>query len=194
VGATGIVMMQGISNRGNQQAQETTVAVNIAQTWIDRIKRDALRWTARGSATRIANTTNLNQDPLPGADAPGAGPGNWIVPNAALPRPLDPAAGSWAFDAFGFDIADPIGNTQAIRYCVNINPVLLSTAPNPTPATPGDDTIRVDVRVWWSRAGGALQPTMLAGCGAVPPAAEINSTAVRSVIFSTVVTWEDPAT
>ena len=61
VGATGIVMLQGATQHANQDAYEASVALNFANTWIERVKRDALNWRTQGTSPTNLNATKYLQ-------------------------------------------------------------------------------------------------------------------------------------
>jgi type IV pilus assembly protein PilV len=130
VGATGLVLMQGATTRGNMQAQESTVAVIVAQNWIERLKRESLAWTAAG----FPITPNLSQPPS--------------IPYLA--QPTFGTAESAFVDHFGFDTNTPTDAKFNVRLQ---NTVLHVSAP--TEAAPGLlNGIRVDVTVYWFRSPG----------------------------------------
>lgn len=125
VGSMGIYALQQAVLRGNQEARQMTVATNLAYSWANRLKRDALTWNTEG-AGGLTNTTYLSGVPL----SPEVG--EWV-----LPVPVT-SAESYAFDYLGND-------TRAegdIMYCTNVR--LRWAVP--------DQAIRADIRVWWARA------------------------------------------
>lgn len=186
VGASGILAMQGATTRANQQAYESTVALNFAQNWIDRLKRDSLRWTAVGVASRTALGGPIY---LNGALSSNANT-LWLVPFN------DPASDeSYAADVDGFDVRDPINNAARIRFCANYRLVLHAVDENPAlPGNPLDDnSVRAEVRVWWHRMGDDRNVGgMGAGCAVVPTAADLALPGTREVYLSNVFRWESP--
>jgi Tfp pilus assembly protein PilV len=166
VGSTGIAMMVGATTRANDDAWESSTAATFAATWMERVKRDALNWTAAGDplATRYLTDTT----------------GAWTVPA------FDPGSGdSPAADAFGWDT-----NTQSeMRYCVNI-------ANQPVHLVAGNiNALRVNLRVYWARAGrgdvGVIDRRVgPSGTGCVVLAA--SSPLIREMYLSTVVHWVAP--
>ncbi len=172
VGAVGILAMQQASTRGNMFAREITTATSITRTWIERARRDAVSWRARG-AGGLATTTML-------VAAPVTGEGTWITPTPTL------AGESRGFDYFGRETAV----AADMHYCVNVRY-----------AWAGTDALRVDVRTWWHRrAGGtdtaARNENFLRECPIGQEAAvtaALDSTRVLSAVqASTVVRWTQP--
>jgi len=178
IGATGVIAMQGASVRSNQDASETSTAINWATTWVERVKRDAASWIATGNADFASpNTRYLFQ----ATTSPGA----WHEPAAVAPE----SAGA---DYFGFDT-----NVAAnVRYCINLR-FTVAHAFNPltrTMVTTTDaNAIRADVRVWWHRSGQDADRTgrlCLGGTGLTNT--EEASPQLRKHYLSTVVTWRAP--
>lgn len=175
IGATGILAMQGASVRSNQDASETTIAINFATTWMERIKRDARSWNAIGTAD--LGGTNTQYLKL-AATAPGV----WTVPTTTAPE----SAGA---DYFGFD-------TQVaadIRYCVNVRFTPAHTFGGNVNA------IRADVVVWWHRSSSNDTARANAACATALTASQIASVTpddrkLRKHFLSTIVTWKDPST
>jgi prepilin-type N-terminal cleavage/methylation domain-containing protein len=188
IGATGLFAMQGATVRANADATETTVATAFASTWIERLKRDGLIWTARGNAA-LANTTNLKN--LAECTA-----NTWLVPTSAKVE-----AESALADFNGFDIDSTLADSDRPRgyYCANV----IASAVHGMAADRNQavnvatdaDMLRVTVRVWWARGGrgGAdvsdlsLSPAVR-GC-VVPSDAELDSPTIRTVYLSTLVHW-----
>ncbi len=187
VAGTGIVSMQGATTLATQQAQETTVAVNFAQTWLDRLRRDSLRWTDIGEAAR----TQAGGPVYLSAALSAAGTDVWN-----LPAIVANSNESHAADAYGFDVVNPnvAANMARIRYCMNFRNVVQHLAMNPVTGALGTNTLRVDVRVWWTRMGDSrLTGTMATtGCTAPPTQAVLDGPTTREVYVSTVVRWETP--
>ena len=177
VGASGILAMQGASVRSNQDANETTTAINFGTTWAERLKRDARAWTNVGGSaldgTRYLSMVKTN-------------PGVWFLP-------VSTANESAGADFSGFDTL----TAGELRFCVNLSLTVVH-AYNPLSASvvvaPDDaNAIRADVRVWWHRAANDVNratPTC------VPPTAANtlsvalpNEPRIRRQFLSTVVSW-----
>lgn len=132
-GAMGIFALQKASMRGNFEARQMTMATNIARTWLERMRRDALLWTVGGQGAAAANLTTTRY--LSSTPATG-GLGAWFTP-----IPPIGSLESYAFDHFGNDTLNGLVNTTSPEYCVNTRSQWVF---------PGQ-VLRVDVRVWWNR-------------------------------------------
>ena len=168
VGSTGVAMMVGATTRANDDAWETTTAMNFASTWMERVKRDATAWTAAGTP----NTQYLTAATLQS--------GEWYVPATDFGA----SGESPAADAFGFDT-----NTQSdMRYCVN------RSAQQVHPSAGPANAIRVNLRVYWARTvrgdSDVVDRRVGPAAGCVPLAAP--SPLLREMYLSTVVHWVTP--
>ena len=136
-----IIGLQQQITRANTHARQITTATQIAQNWIERLKLDAIGWTAIGNLT---GTTYLRDIPAPGTV-------NGFTP---IPIQTPTTAGvtrvmSAAFDYYGFDLNTTAGPPPNLFYCAShrLNWVF-----------DNQRVIRADVRVWWARDGaGAIQ-------------------------------------
>lgn len=169
-GSVAIMAMLQASTRGNMEAREMTTANQIAQRWVERLRRDSLSWTqgAQGAdPTLLARTAYLQQVTAPGTACA------WMTPE--LP------AGSTeltSFDYYGNDSAD------SLYYCTNVRLEWIY---------PGQ-AMRADVRVWWRRRSSTDGPN-LANCAAgVDPESLTSDDAVRMVYTSTVLRYSPRAT
>jgi prepilin-type N-terminal cleavage/methylation domain-containing protein len=153
IGATGIFALQTTAIRGNADAQDLTVATNVARSWIELIKSDAIQWNSAGPvpANDQADTDYLS---LADANPPS---GNWVT--------LVPPPGS------GFAVPTPM--TRDGRFAANglFCAQARFSAPVPVnPAVPAVAGILVTVRVWWFKGSYHLR-TADANCGAGQEAA-----------------------
>lgn len=128
--AGGLIGMQAMTSRSNRISREMTIATEIAQTWAERMKLDAMTWN-----NNVATTVWLTESGAMGA---------WLTPATALLAP--PPIRSFAFDRYGRDV-DPAGGD--VFYCVayNFNWVVVN------------ESMRIDIRVYWPREGTATAPT-----------------------------------
>lgn len=196
IGVVGLASMQGATARSNQDSQETTIAISFAKTWLERIKRDALGWTAAMDPSLMR--TNV----LAGRNTGLAFSDNYFVPTPpadddwAVPVPLHAAESSGANNR-GIDVGapnvalpgQPIVANRDIHYCVNVNFV---TTQNATDGL--TEKMLATVRVWWTRrasleqtnySGIALDVRGAAGCAArLPTAAELASPDMRVLYLS----------
>lgn len=142
VGTMAVIALQQQSIRANVHARQMTIAMQIAQRWMERLKEDAHTWTsvgtdAPGVTTALASTVFLKQQ-LTGMSAQ---PGEF--------KPLLNALGSWtlsnAFDQFGRDMPPqgsvPAGSPSVHTFCASYRPAWIWFG----------QLMRVDVRVWWAR-------------------------------------------
>jgi prepilin-type N-terminal cleavage/methylation domain-containing protein len=175
VGATGFTMLQGASSRAIQNAQEHTVALQIMETWVERVRRDASLWTAPGVAS-MASTTYLQAGSLAW--------GTWITP-PVLTDPNNGVVTSPASDAWGWDRS----TIAEARFCVKLNYRVAHWTKDPPPS---EDTVRVDVMVWRPRRGAANALTFLQNGGTncnIDPNL-LNDPGIFKALTSTLVRWQ----
>ncbi len=128
-GSVGIMAMHQAATRGNMEARQMSVANQLTQRWVERLRRDSLYWTTGAPApdpTLLARTSYLR-----GVAAPGTNP-SWVIP-----EPPAISGETANFDYYGNDTAVPASMT----YCTNVRLEWLY---------PGR-SMRADVRVWWVR-------------------------------------------
>lgn len=175
IGAVGLLAMQQASTRGNMEARQMTTATQIANLWLERVKRDSLNWNVGGATATAADLTRTRY--LSAVPAPAVAPG-WGSPTNV------PAGESYAFDYWGRDTTATAGNNAQV-FCVNTRYQWVF---------PGQ-AIRADVRVWWHRRGvgdtnsadGRLYRAPLCGVGS--EAAITGDNRLRFVYSSTIVRW-----
>jgi prepilin-type N-terminal cleavage/methylation domain-containing protein len=151
IGISGIVFMQSATVRSNHDAWETQTATVFARTWIERIRRDAMMWTALGNPVRATILAGRNLG-IPNS-------GNYFVPTQVnddawdVPVPMVNAPESSGANYHGVDVGalDPVMPVPAvvtnrdIYYCANTKFTTVHLVNGLT------NTLRADVRVWWSR-------------------------------------------
>jgi hypothetical protein len=139
VGAAALFSLQGFIARANLYSRRVTQATEIADRWTERLKSDALLWTAPGVAG-VANTTYLNEIATsPDAWLQAAGNQANAV-NAVLLH-------SAASDLFGGDVIPlDAGSQGRIAFCTHYRFSWLAN-----PAT--DTSMRAEVRVFWTQTG-----------------------------------------
>jgi len=172
-GTVGVFSLQQAAVVGNLEARQMTTATMIARTWLERLKRDALRWNAGSTTAAGVNLTGTSY--LAGVPAPATAP-VWFTP---IPPAL--AVESYAFDHYGRDIAPP---SAQIEFCAQTRLQWVY---------PGQ-TIRGDVRVWWHRHSNGSDPNagnraLYPNCGVGGEAAIGNVIRVRTVSASTLIRW-----
>lgn len=168
-GAVAIMAMITASTRGNMEAREITTGNQIAQRWIERLRRDSLNWTRGGQGadpTLLASTTYLSEVTDPGDAA------LWTVPA------VNGTETPW-FDYYGRDTAA----AGSKYYCTNVRLEWVY---------PGQ-AIRADVRVWWRRSNQSDAPAQILNCAdGVDPEALTDDRWIRSVYTSTVLRFHPP--
>lgn len=142
ISAMGLFALQGQATRSNGRARDMTMASQIAQNIVERLKMDGLNWN---TLTLPPDTTDLsNTQILQLVDT--ATPGIFFT----LPQRNDPRAGitvpiSNAFDNFGTDVMTTGATSAAlatIKYCASLRLAWIYTTRR---------AMRADVRVWWSK-------------------------------------------
>lgn len=176
VGATGFTMLQGASSRAIQSAQEHTVALQVMETWVERVRRDASLWTAPGIAN-MTTTKYLNAGSLAW--------GNWITPETITDADTKVIT-SAASDAWGWD-RDLAGEA---RFCTKLR-YWVAHWSNET-GTPVEDTLRVDVMVWRPRRGAANALSFMqnGGTNCQVAADLLNDPGIFKAVTSTLVRWQ----
>lgn len=185
VGATGLIAMQSASVLANQDAAETTTAINIGNNWLERIKRDARRWNAVGNTDLSGtNTTYLNNV--------ASNAGKWIVP--ADNAPEYPTADFFGFDTSGDFDSVPSATVANAMYCVNLQFTVAhaynGSAGGTKNAASDADAVRADVRVWWYRNMSGQNRSGKCRTAALT-AAQLASNNIRKIYLSTVVRWKE---
>ena len=151
IGAMAILALQQHTIRSNNHARRLTMATQIAQIWIERLKQDAATWTLAAQATGspsaaavLANTRYLQAITA--------------NPNAFMTIPNVTATVSNAFDYLGHDIdnttaqANAGANTTAyVAYCASMRLSWVYFG----------ESMRADVRVWWPLEGQQIDNQVL---------------------------------
>ena len=148
IGASGIIAMQKVTVVANRDARNIEVANEIARTWLERLRADAMVWNHPSSANYVSDI----------------GETLWLGPNVKTPgseawfRPVNTNLGLYGVhDALGRDNST---GSLAGPYCVNMR--LTWHRPN--------RSIRAEVRVYWQRQNLAGTGKTLANplCGQTP--------------------------
>lgn len=146
IGASGVIALQKVTTVGNRDARNLTVATQIARTWVERLRTDAVVWNhpspSNATLDDLSDTLWLKQVNTAGAGC-GANCSGWF-------RPVDDATrGSPAFDAFGNDVHDV--DAANATFCTNVR---LAWLYGPPPGVAPPYLVRAEVRVFWLRDGG----------------------------------------
>lgn len=133
VGVSGVVAMQKVTTVANRNARNLAVANQIARTWLDRLRTEAVAW-------------NLPSPSVPGGDDLATDT-VWLqrVNDGWFQPAIVPNVGGPAFDMHGTDISE---GAEEPAYCTNIRLQWLYGPPTPP------YLIRAEVRVFWLREGG----------------------------------------
>ncbi len=162
VGAVGLIGMQTTATKANREARELAVAQTIARTWMERLRREALRWNV-GSATAAAALPTL--PPMLTVVQPENGVAAWQATG-----PTSVASDSPNFSFTGAELA--VGDA-AVFFCADYRLQWVN---------PGQ-TMRADVLIFWPRNAG-LMP---ADC--TPPGGIDADPTYKKFYLSTLLRW-----
>jgi prepilin-type N-terminal cleavage/methylation domain-containing protein len=165
IGAAAIMSMQKASVLGNLDARKTDIANSIARTWVERLHRDSMQWTAPSPGnpgpSDFANAKLLNH-----LDA------GWYLPSDYMGD-----GNSYLFDIVGRDLA--VADIGLAQFCVDVQ---LTTLDNSN-----KDILRAQVRVSWPRG---INSTPAGFCTAALPA--IPDMTLYHAIYVTTAIKENP--
>jgi prepilin-type N-terminal cleavage/methylation domain-containing protein len=167
IGAASVISMQKAAMQGNLDARKTDMANSIARMWIERIQRDAMRWTIPGPANpATAPPGNIAAAAVLKAAADKVNA--WILPDQYLGStpPLSPG-----FDILGRDLVPD----DSALFCVGVRLNWLTT----------NQLARVDVRVIWPRGITSNPANVCAQAAVADPGP--NSVNYHSVYLTTAV-------
>ncbi len=145
VGASGVVAVQKATLLANTSAKNLATANFIAESWMERLRVDALQWNEPAGVPDLASDTQwlrtATNNPL------------WVTPATVLPL------GAADTDVNGADKfpTDPGPPFSASAFCTHLR--LTQFDPATLPAY--RKLIRAEVRVIWARAGAPLDCTTL---------------------------------
>lgn len=146
IGASAILSIQQVTVFGGINQRSIIGATNTAQSWIDRLRVEAMAWhSLTNSDITAANTPFLN------AGVTGATAFNWTSPSAAAVG----ATGAHALD--GGEIVPDVAVSGA-AFCTHYR--LTRLEPNPS------GSFRLEVRAFYAKNGRAVD----AECAAAPNA------------------------
>lgn len=141
IGTSGVIAMQKVTTTANRDARSLAVATQIARTWVERLRVDALAWNQPSPAFPGGDDRASDTKWLANVDT------GWFRPQSATEWP--------SFDAFGNDVPDGLTAANSAVYCTHVRLGWLYGPPSLT--TPAPYLIRAEVRVFWRREGsGAL--------------------------------------
>lgn len=172
IGASGVVALQKATQIGNTSARTITTANAVAQSWVDRLRADAIQWN---NASDLKTETKW----LKNADASAPA---WFNPEAS-PFGANTLVGSPSADILGADVFS--GDLAEPAFCTKVRLTLLKIFPNPAVTTESSSQIiRAEIRVFWERAGG---PIRLKDCSPIPEPGEDGSARYGFVTMTTAV-------
>lgn len=137
-GATGVIAMQKAALIANTNARNLVAANAVAQSWVERLRVDALAWNEPGGIPDLGADTQWLKNV-------GIG---WFSPAASQTAGFP--SGSPQGDVMGADIFN--GDPSAPAFCTQLR--LLRIAP--TAPSPYFRVIRVEVAVYWDKSGRQL--------------------------------------
>ncbi|WP_437679849.1 type IV pilus modification PilV family protein [Sorangium sp. So ce131] len=161
LGATGVVALQKATLISNTNARNIAVANNIAMTWAERLRADALQWNDPGGIPDLAST-------------------DWVVTASTQPFPVKVAPteilglGAPSADVIGADIFD--GDTAAAAFCTHLRFRQFTDAGG---GPLWRSLIRVEIRVFWERSGGPID------CGVAPATVDAQPDRYGAVYLTT---------
>jgi type IV pilus assembly protein PilV len=141
LGATGVIAMQTVTLIGNQRAKAEATATMIAQTWVERLRADAVVWNNPNGVSDLNETRWLqyaNANPT------------WFAPDASRGgiAPYGSAmADTQGQDIYAAEIGNPPGSAATQAFCTLLRLYPLTTGPAGTPVT----YIRAEVQVYWAK-------------------------------------------
>ena len=145
IGASGVVAVQKATLLANTSAKNLATANFIAESWMERLRVDALQWNDFAGVPDLLSDTQWLRL---ATDTPV-----WVTPATVLP------AGAADADVTGADKfpTDPGPPFAASAFCTQLRLTQFNTATLPS----FRKLIRVEVRVMWARAGAPLDCSTL---------------------------------
>ena len=144
IGASGVVAVQKATLLANTSAKNLATANFIAESWMERLRVDALQWNEPAGVPDLVSDTQwlrlASENPV------------WVTPATVLPF------GAADADVTGADnfVTDP-APFAASAFCTHLRLTQFNPATLPTYRK----LIRAEVRVIWARAGAPLDcPTL----------------------------------
>ena len=155
LGGSGVIAMQKATILANNDARNVATATTIAQSWMERMRADALTWNEPGGQPDLGDTQWLQ---LAKNGAPVDS--DWFQPAQVVPPNPFPG-GSPAADIMGADRY--AGDPMLPAFCTQVRLARFSNS-KVAPLASYYGMIRVEVRVYWDRSGQSTD------CTAAPPA------------------------
>jgi prepilin-type N-terminal cleavage/methylation domain-containing protein len=138
ISAMALFGMQAQATRANVRARDMTIASQIAQNVLERMKLDGLAWNTIGEPAEVlTNTAILNRI--------GTTPSDFMtLPESQETRLSSTVVWSNGFDLYGIDVptSGPPASLVSIRFCASQRLAWVYDTRR---------AMRADVRVWWSK-------------------------------------------
>jgi len=148
LGASGVIAMQKATLVANTSARNLVTANGLAQTWMERMRIDALAWN------EPAAVPDINSDTIWLRNAVGTQPlgSGWVAPPANNVSGYP--AGNPVADVMGSDINS--GDGYGTGFCTQVRLTRFSSNPSLWALY---RMIRVEVRVYWDQTGRQIDCT-----------------------------------
>lgn len=145
IGATGVLALQKATLISNTNARNLTIANNIAMTWAERLRVDALQWNDPMRVPDLDSDTDwlrlTNASPFPAKVTPTPVDELWAAPSADV----------FGTDIYGTDASQP-------AFCTHVR---LRQFNDPATGTRiWGSLIRAEIRVIWERNGNPIDCTI----------------------------------
>ena len=166
VGASGIVAMQKVAVSANRSARSLAVANEVARTWLETLRADALQWNHPSSRNPVSDRETDTMWLGTVMDSEPAENEGWF-------RPSDGVSVCGIHDVFGRSVA--CAGAQEGPYCVNLRLSWIRDS---------RQLIRAEVRVYWivrNEGDDALSPDELP-CGSATDPPDVNDLAMKGVV------------
>lgn len=136
LGAAGVIGLQKVTLAANTNARNLTTASAIAQSWVERLRVDALQWN-NPNTPDVSDTTWLKMVSNNPGWCAGGGQTNkgWQIASYSALAAASPEA-----DVLGSNVYT--GDTAASAFCTHLRFTQL-----------GPKLMRAEIRVFWERAG-----------------------------------------
>jgi type IV pilus assembly protein PilV len=187
VGAAGVMSMQRGAVVGDAESRRMDIAVSIAHTWIERLRRDGMIWTGPNAYTATSNFAASGT--LSASNVTPSASGGWVQP--AIPVSYASADGlSPMFDALGRDLIEADGANAMYCVLVKVDPIVdngnYSSPPLSGTAAPLE-LVRETVMVFWPRqlSWTGTTPTPCAGFSGDPVQIEATNPGTYHFVFAT---------
>lgn len=164
LGVSGVVALQKVTTVANRDAHSLAVANQIARTWLDRLRTDAVSWNLPSPSNPTGQDINTDTQWLKFIDSGAI----WFQPAF-----VDNWGGP-AFDQYGTDVSN---TEEPAKYCTHVR---LQWIYGPPSVHPPPNLIRAEVRVFWLRDGAALPEGMSGICD---PAADPDDIGTATETF-----------